>query len=216
MEASQLLKWEKSLKLFAENPLAAAALIGVMLILLLFMRIRNIKLDAKIIAQIGMVLAMATLLKTFRLYHLPQGGSVTLGSMVPILIIALGHGPWIGALTGFLYGIISFIMSPYVLHPVQVLFDYPLPFMALGLAGIIREKPVWGTIVAVFGRFICHFISGAAFFASYAPKDMSPTTYSLMVNGVFMGVEGAICLAIISLLPLAQIKQLLLKPQKPA
>lgn len=204
-----MFKFEKSLKLIADNPLSAAAVIGVIFILLLFMRIRRVKLDARIIAQIGMVLAMAMLLKTFRLYHLPQGGSVTLGSMVPILILSFVHGPWIGALTGFVYGILSFMMNPYVLHPVQVLFDYPLPYMALGLAGFFRDRAVIGTIVAISGRFICHFISGVAFFSSYAPKDMSPVIYSLMVNGIFLSVEGGICLAIISLLPLAHFKRML-------
>lgn len=210
-----MFKIEKSVKLIADNPMAAAALIGILLILLLFLRIRHIKLSTRIIAQIGLVLALATLLKVFRLYHLPQGGSVTLGSMVPILILSLVHGPWIGALTGFLYGIISFIMSPFIVHPVQVLFDYPLPFMALGLAGLLREQAVWGTVFALLARFICHFISGIAFFASYAPKDMSPVLYSLTVNGIFIGAEGLICLVIISLLPLGQLKQLLAEKQRP-
>lgn len=201
-----MFKYEKAWSLITANPLAAATLIGVLVILGLLIHLRKIRLDARLIAQIGMVLALATLIKVFRIYHLPQGGSVTLGSMVPILLLALTYGPEIGFLTGFLFGIISFIMSPYVLHPVQVLFDYPLPFMALGLAGYFRAKPLIGATAGIFGRFICHFIAGVAFFASFAPKGMSPVMYSLTVNGLFMAVEGAICLVILGVLPLGQLK----------
>lgn len=205
---------EKAISMLIANPGAAGALAGVLVLLIWLISMRRIKIDARLIAQIGLVLAMATLLKVFRIYHLPQGGSITLGSMVPILLMALLHGPEIGCLTGFLYGIISFILSPYVLHPVQVLFDYPLPFMALGLAGFLREKWLVGVAIALFSRFFCHFISGVVFFASYAPKEMSPVIYSLMVNGIFMGIEGAICVVLIGALPMKRLKDILVKPEK--
>jgi thiamine transporter len=96
-------------------------------------------------------------------------------------------------------------MDPYILHPVQVLFDYPLPFLALGLAGFFKQNKLLGTSVAIFGRFICHFISGVAFFGSFAPEGMSPIVYSLFVNGLLVGVEGIICLVIIKFLPIDRI-----------
>lgn len=205
---------EKALSMLIANPGAAGALAGVLMLLIWLISMRRIKIDARLIAQIGLVLAMATLLKVFRIYHLPQGGSITLGSMVPILLMALLHGPEIGCLIGFLYGLISFILSPYILHPVQVLFDYPLPFMALGLAGFFREKWLIGVVSALFGRFLCHFISGVVFFASYAPKTMSPVTYSLMINGIFMGIEGAISVVLIGALPLKRLKEMLVRQEK--
>jgi thiamine transporter len=115
------------------------------------------------------------------------------------------YGPLVGFLTGFLYGIITLFMDPYILHPVQVLFDYPLPFLALGLAGFFKQNKLLGTSVAIFGRFICHFISGVAFFGSFAPEGMSPIVYSLFVNGLLVGVEGIICLVIIKFLPIDRI-----------
>ncbi|HMM22270.1 MAG TPA: energy-coupled thiamine transporter ThiT [Selenomonadales bacterium] len=201
-----MINLEKTWAVLLENPMAGAALIGVLLILFLLLHLRKIKLDTRLITQIGMVLALATLIKVFRIYHLPQGGSITLGSMVPILLMAVTYGPEIGFLTGFLFGVITLVLDPYVLHPVQVLFDYPLPFMALGLAGYFRRRVLVGTAVAIAGRFVCHFISGVAFFGSYAPKGMSPALYSLVVNGIFLGVEGVICLVIMGLLPLGQLK----------
>lgn len=188
-----------------KHPLSLVALIGCVIILIVLIKAKKIEITTQLITRIGIALALATVLKVFRLYHFPQGGSVTLGSMVPILIIAFMYGPLVGFLTGFLYGIITLFMDPYILHPVQVLFDYPLPFLALGLAGFFKQNKLLGTSVAIFGRFICHFISGVAFFGSFAPEGMSPIVYSLFVNGLLVGVEGIICLVIIKFLPIDRI-----------
>lgn len=191
------------------HPTSLIALLGMVVLIAALIRFKKVKLDTRLLAQIGVALALASVLKVFRLYHLPQGGSITLGSMIPILLMAILYGPEVGYLTGFLYGIITLMMDPFILHPVQVLFDYPLPFVALGLAGYFKDRKVLGTVVAVFGRFICHFISGVAFFGSYAPEGMSPVVYSLMVNGIFLAIEGAICVVIMGLLPVHQLSSII-------
>lgn len=193
------------------HPSSIFALIALVIFILFIAKIKKIKFNTHLITQIGIALALATILKIFRIYHLPQGGSVTLGSMVPILLMAFLYGPEIGYLTGFLYGIITLILDPYILQPVQVLFDYPLPFMALGLAGYFKNRKLIGTTIAILGRFICHFISGVLFFGSFAPKGMSPVVYSLFLNGNFMLLEGIICLVIISVLPIKNLEHILNK-----
>ena len=125
--------------------------------------------------------------------------------MIPILLIAFMYGPEVGFLTGFLYGMITLILDPYILSPIQVLFDYPLPFTALGIAGFFKNKKYLGISLAVLVRFICHFISGVVFFGSYAPDGMSPIVYSLIVNGPMVGIEGIICLVILAILPIERI-----------
>lgn len=184
-------------------------LIGCILLIIVLIKAKKIVFTPQLISRIGIALALATVLKILRLYHFPQGGSITLGSMIPILIIAFMYGPQVGCLTGFLYGMITFIMDPYILQPVQVLFDYPLPFTALGLAGFFKSdhlpQRLCGVTLSVFVRFLCHFISGVAFFGSYAPKGMSPWLYSLSINGPIIGLEGIICIVIISVLPLTTI-----------
>jgi thiamine transporter len=157
------------------------------------------------LAHIGIALALSTVLSIFKLYEFPAGGSITLGSMVPILLVAFFYGPEVGFLTGLLYGIISLILGPYILHPIQVLFDYPLPFMALGIAGYFKDKKIAGTVIAILARFIFHYISGIVFWASNAPKGMSPYLYSLIYNGSFLGIDGIICVAIIAVLPIKQL-----------
>lgn len=192
-----------------KHPTSIFALLATIIIFIFIAKVRKVKFNTRLIAQIGIALALATVLKVFRIYHLPQGGSITLGSMIPILLLSIFYGPEVGFITGFLYGIITLILDPYILHPVQVLFDYPLPFMALGLAGYFKNNKVLGTVVALVGRFLCHFISGVVFFGSYAPKGMSPAVYSLMVNGIFIGIEGAICIMIMIFLPVERLKHIL-------
>lgn len=193
------------------HPSSIFALIALIIILLFIIRVKKIELNSQLIAQIGIALALATILKVFRIYHLPQGGSITLGSMVPILLMSFLYGPQVGSLTGFLYGIITLILDPYILQPVQVLFDYPLPFMAIGLAGYFKNHKLAGTAIAMFARFVCHFISGILFFGSFAPKGMSPAVYSFTLNAGYLLIESIICMVIIGLLPFRQLESILKK-----
>ena len=140
-----------------------------------------------------------------RLYHFPQGGAVTLGGMIPLLLISFRYGAGVGALTGFVFGFMNLIQDPFILHPVQVLFDYPLPFMAMGLAGIFPRKIFLSVLLAFAGRFICHFISGVVFFASYAPDGMSPVIYSLTANATYLVPELIITCLILKFLPVQRL-----------
>ena len=188
-----------------ENPAASFALLGVLLLIFFGLYVRKIKLTTRTLINISLMLALAMILNEIRLYHLPQGGSVTLGGMIPLLLISFRYGAGVGALAGFLFGVFSIIQDPFIVHPVQVLFDYPLPFMAMGLAGIFHEKIFLGTILAFAGRFICHFISGVIFFASYAPEGTSPVMYSLATNAMYIVPEMIICLVILKVLPVQRL-----------
>ncbi len=44
-------------------------------------------------------------------------------------------------------------------------------------------------MVALAGRFVCHFVSGVVFFGMYAPEGMSPVLYSAVYNGGYIFVE---------------------------
>ena len=188
------------------NPSSLIGLLGLAIILFALFKFKKIKLDSKIIARIGIAIAIACVLQIFRIYHFPMGGSVTLGGMVPLLIIAFIYGPEIGMLAGFAYGILNLFLDPYFVHPVQILFDYPLPSLAIGLAGYFKDKPILGTTIAFFIKFICHFISGVVFFGGYgADYGMNAWIYSLAVNGPMVAIDCIICLVIISLIPLKRI-----------
>ncbi|MEN8433038.1 energy-coupled thiamine transporter ThiT [Clostridium septicum] len=201
-----MLNLKESFSTLMDNPLSLITIIGGVLLLLAIIKFKNIKLNAKIMTRIGIALALATILNMIKLYVLPNGGgSISLGSMVPIILIAYMYGPQIGLLTGFLFGIISLILNPYILHPIQVLFDYPLPYMAVGFAGYFKNNRMLGTTVGMSLKFVFHFISGYVFFGEFAPAGWSPAIYSLAVNGFAVGGELVICLIIISLLPFNRI-----------
>jgi thiamine transporter len=188
-----------------DQPTSIFALVALVALIFAFVYIKKIKLNTRMITHIGLMLALTVILHNLRLYHMPQGGSVTLGGMIPLLLIAFRYGPVVGYLAGFIYGLMNLMQDPYILHPIQVLFDYPLPYMAIGMAGYFKERLFFGAIVASCGRFLCHFISGAVFFASYAPPGTSPYWYSLVFNATYLVPELCICLVILRVLPVKRI-----------
>ena len=190
------------------RPSTVILLIAILVLCIVFAKVKKIKFSAKLIAQIGLAIALACVLQVLRVYRWPQGGSVTLGSMVPILFMGIVYGPSIGLLTGFIFGLLNLILDPFILTPVQMLLDY----MSLGLVGFFKNNYIKGTVVALFGRFLCHFLSGVIFFGSYAiDAGMTPIPYSLLVNGVFISVEGLICIIILKMLPIKRLKSTLIK-----
>jgi thiamine transporter len=158
------------------------------------------KSQTKIIAEIVVAVALAYVLNLIVLFRMPQGGSVTAVSMVPILWLALRRGPKIGVLGGIVFGLVDMFPEPFIVHPVQFLLDYPLAFGALGLAGFFRGHPLLGVVVGILGRFISHFISGMVFFATYAPAGMNPALYSAIYNGSYLIVELILSIMVMFLL----------------
>lgn len=186
------------------NPSSLVALLGLAILIFCLFRFKKVELTPKMITRIGLAIALSCVLQIFRIYHFPQGGSVTLGGMIPLLLIAFMYGPEVGFLAGFLYGILNLFLDPFFAHPIQILFDYPLPSLAIGLAGYFKEKPLIGTTVAFLAKFVCHFISGIVFFGAYAPEGMNTWVYSALVNGPMVGADAIICLVIIAIIPLSR------------
>ena len=116
-------------------------------------------------------LALATVISVvIKLPSLPNGGSVTLFSMLCICLVGYWYGLKTGLTAAVAYGILQFITGPYVVHPAQVLLDYPLAFGALGLSGLFSNAKnglVKGYIVGVLGRYVMHMISGLIFYTAY-------------------------------------------------
>ncbi|HWI60907.1 MAG TPA: energy-coupled thiamine transporter ThiT [Symbiobacteriaceae bacterium] len=158
------------------------------------------------LVEIAIMIALSTALSQFTLFSMPQGGSVTPASMVPILLVGLRHGPKWGVAAGVVTGLLNLILKPQAYYPVQVLLDYPIAFGVLGLAGLAAGKSetagaVLGSL-ALFGRFVAHVLSGVFFFAEYAPPGQNVWVYSMVYNGSYMLPELAIsAVMLIVLLP---------------
>ena len=166
---------------------------------------RNTIFSTRVLAEIIVFVAMggALALISHSFFGLPQGGSINLG-MVPIFWLALRRGPKIGIFAGAVLGVVDLAIEPFVVNPAQFIFDYPLAFACLGLAGLFRNiktvGPVLGVVVGGTCRFISHFTSGVIYFSSYAPAGMSPVIYSLLYNGTYMLPSIVICAIVIAVL----------------
>ena len=161
------------------------------------MRNKNVKM----LVEAGVMIALSQILSYFSIFQMPAGGSVTPGSMIPVIIFAIRWGPKYVVLTGAVYGVLQFILGPkYSFHPVSLIFDYLVAFGVLGLAGIFGKKTAGifaGICAAIAGRFISHVISGVVVFASYAPETQTPLEYSIIYNGTFLLPELAITVIIV-------------------
>lgn len=177
----------------------------------------------------GMAIALGTLLSIFTVIKMPQGGSLTIGSMLPVIFCALAFGPVWGVGIAIVYGVLQFIIAPYAAHWASIILDYPVAFGLLGLAGLFAApaahrlqetnslrrigllsvpRIVLSVTVAMSGRLLAHVLSGVIFFAAYAPEGQSPWLYSLVYNGTYMVPE--IVITSLLLMPLA----IVLKPHQ--
>lgn len=177
------------------------------------------KWSVRMLTEGGVMIALSILLSYIKIYQSPQGGSVTAGSMIPIMFFAMRWGVGPGVFVGSIYGILHFILKPYFFHPVQVLLDYPVAYGFLGLAGIAtikNGKLDWedrflifiSILLAIGGRFVSHILSGVIFFAEYA-GEQNPWIYSSIYNAGYLIPELIISSIILMLLwnPLSKIKK---------
>lgn len=170
----------------------------------------------RIMTETGMAVALATVLNFLPLWKMPQGGSVSL-EMLPIFIIAFRWGGVPGIISGLVYGLVQLAVNPYIVHPVQLILDYPLPYMLVGLAGFIplvkhqdSGKYSYLFLAVLLGglaRLLSHVVSGAVFFGQYAPEGQNPWVYSIIYNSSYM--IPSLLVAFIIILPLY--KTLILK-----
>jgi thiamine transporter len=140
----------------------------------------------------------------------PQGGSVSL-VMVPILVLAFRRGLVAGLVAGLIVGILKAMLGGYIVHPIQLLLDYPVPYMAIGLAGLFSLRPnrslkynisiaTLGILLATSIRLLSHYLSGVVWFGEYAPEGMPVHLYSIVYNVSYLVPEIIISLAIVLLL----------------
>lgn len=179
----------------------SSGMLIVLLIALAFILDKSDKpFDTRCIAMAGITVAMSFGLSYIKLWEMPQGGSVTLMSLLPIMIFSYVYGTKKGVFVCFIYGVLQAIQDPWIIHPAQFLLDYPIAFAFIGLSGAfakirkLENLPqvsfLLGGILASVLRFLSHFLSGVFAFPS---ADMSPYIFSLAYNS-FVFVDIAIVL----------------------
>ena len=185
-----------------------AVLIACAAALLMIARSKQ-KWTPQMLANAAICMALSFVLSYIRLFKLPQGGSVTPASLLPILAFAYYYGTVPGLVVGIAYGFLQMIQDPWIVGAVQAVLDYPLAFGCIAFAGVagdlnrkkgLNELVSWigGVAMVGLGRFICHVLSGVVFFAEYAEgSGLSPLVYSLSYNS-FVFVDLAICLVVVA------------------
>ncbi|MBQ7133320.1 MAG: energy-coupled thiamine transporter ThiT [Ruminococcus sp.] len=133
----------------------------------------------------GVLIGLATVLSMIKVFSWPFGGSVTLFSMVPILVLGYMYGVRWGLLCGGVYGVLQMILGATMSQAfaglsgwailVMALLDYIVAYVVVGLCGMFKGKIKndtvafsLGAVVAILIRLFCHFLSGWIFWGSYA------------------------------------------------
>ena len=157
------------------------------------------RFPTRILAETSVIIALSFILKDILppIYELPQGGSVTIAGLVPLLWFALRRGVFYGVFAGGVYGLIHMAYGGYVIHPVQGLLDYVIAFAALGLAGAFKKYPLVGVGFGIIGRFICSFLSGMLF---YTGVSIEGAIGSAVYNGIYLIGEFIISAIVVYLL----------------
>ena len=156
----------------------------------------------------GVALALAFVLSQIKLFELPNGGTVTPASVLPIIIFAMAFGPGWGFVVAFVFSLLQLI-GGYLLTPFQVLLDYTLGYLSLGITGfaalprakrIVIKNPIKRfanagliralifTVISYVVRWFCSVLSGVIFYSEYA-GDMNPWIYSMIYNGSFLSLD---------------------------
>lgn len=158
------------------------------------------------VASAAMCVAMSFILSCIRLFEMPQGGSITPASLLPMTIYILAFGPARGLVVGFAYGLLQLFQGAYIIHPMQMLVDYPMAFGALALGGVVKYikmpdalKLPAAVLLGYVGRYIIAVLSGVIFFAEYAGEE-GALIYSLVYNVSYLGPDCVVCMAV-SLIP---------------
>lgn len=186
--------------------------------------VKNLTLSAVLIA-------LGTVLSMIKVFKMPLGGSVTLLSMLPVVMISIMLGVKWGMISSFVYALIQLFLGisfdglfGWGLTPVAlvgtIVLDYLVAYSVLGLAGSFRKNGYLGacagTALAIFLRFAAHFISGfviyteLAQFVVFGTKFVGrPVLYSLCYNGLYMLPELVFTtVAAVVLFKLPQVRKL--------
>ena len=183
----------------------------------------------RILVECALMIAVGTVLSNIRIFTMPNGGSVTLLSMLPFVLVSFRHGVKWGLFTGFVNSLLQMLLGfwappvPTFLYFLgEVLLDYVLAFMALGLAELFARPfsnravgIAVGTFMAGFLRFMCSFLSGVLVWGNLN-EGLSAWVYSLTYNASYMLPETLITLVAALLIYKAAPQLFLAQEKKPA
>ena len=156
------------------------------------------------ITETAIMLAVATVLSILQFTGpWALGGSITVCSMLPIILIAHRYGTKWGLLTALTYSLLQLLLgirnvqyAPNAITAIGIIMlDYILAFGVLGFAASFnslfknrRTAILVGIAVTMTLRFFCHFLSGIIIWEALWPNSLGWATWiwSLSYNGSYM------------------------------
>lgn len=159
------------------------------------------------LTESAIMLALGFILSLLKIIDMPFGGSVTVFSMLPVIIIAYRYGTAWGLLVGFTASLLQMLSGLKNLTygtsagavAAIILLDYVVAFAAMGLGGIfrgrIRDQGVSiaaGALAACLVRYICHTVVGCTVWAGVSIPTSDGLLYSMIYNAAYMIPETVI------------------------
>ncbi len=163
------------------------------------------------LVEASLLIALATVLSVLKIAELPYGGSITLASMFPILLLSYRHGVCWGLGGGLVCGVLQQLLGLNNLSYFTtwqsvvaiILLDYIIAFAAVGLGGIFRRSVKnqslslgTGALFVCVLRYLCHVVSGATVWAGLSIPDGAALGYSLIYNATYMIPETVVLVAV--------------------
>ena len=157
--------------------------------------------------ECSLLIAVGTVLSLFSLVQMPYGGSVTLASMLPIVLIAYRHGTLWGLGSGVVYAVVQQLLGLKNLSyfttwqsiVAVIVLDYLVAFAVVGLGGVFRRGVkrqnlalAYGSLLVCVLRYICHVISGATVWAGLSIPTEAALAYSIGYNATYMIPEAVV------------------------
>lgn len=167
-----------------------------------------------ILVECALMIAIGTVLMMVKIFELPNGGSVTLVSMLPFILVSYRHGTKWGMLTGFACALLQMLtgwavpMSGTILaYFGMIMLDYILAFTMLGTANIFAKQfknrmvgVAVGTVAVCLIRFLCSFVSGFLIWGSLVTDGFGAVIFSLTYNASYMVPETILTTIVVIIL----------------
>lgn len=155
----------------------------------------------RILVECALMIAMSTALGYIPIFEMPFGGSITLCSMAPLIVVSFRHGAKWGVFTGGVHGLLQMLLGiKNIFYCTTIatmigcaLLDYLLAFAVMGLACVFGKGfsnryvgVAAGSVSVGLLRLACSFLSGILIWGGYAPEGMPVWLYSLQYNASYM------------------------------
>ena len=157
--------------------------------------------------------------------NLPFGGTVTLASLLPLVLISYLYGLSWGFGSAFLFSLLQMAVGFRTVSALFIpdsdaymgsasiavfilLLDYVLAFTVVGIGGIFRKMGsprkalVWGSVLALSLSYLFHTLSGAIFYGAWAEWFFTESAAAALPfsKAIMENVSGAGLAALYSLI----------------